>query len=261
MSGSSELRYLGQAVAHARELGLFEDERVRQFLGQLRGWLQRFQAPEGFAEFERSHGITIPAALKEFWSHPELVCAWTVAQDDAWSDPPEVDEWSGGRYLTFNVHTHSGTAAAVRLDGSDDPPVLLDRDPENVWCASFSEYVEDGFRRYAFHREWRAERGRLQRALYRDEEDYCLTRFEAVGDAVTVTLYPRERPHVRIRARFEHARILSVERSEVFDDALPSYVHDFDIKSLGGDRWQYLLCTSAAKYHFEAGWPAVERTD
>ena len=259
----SEIRYLAQVLAQVTELGLLEDSSVRQLLGDLPEWLQRLQTPGGFAAFEREFGITIPAAVKEFWSRPDLVCAFTVAQLDALGKPPAVEEWTErDRFLTFDIHHHSGCAAAVRLTGSDDPPVVLEFEPDKVWSDTFSGYLEGGFRQFAFHRERRALRMRLQKAVFGDDEHHCLVGFDVDGETVTLTLNPRERPQLQTRARFALARVTSVDVDDEWaDNVFPSYVHDFDAEPLGGDRWRYRLSTTAAKYRFEAGWPTVERLD
>src|SRR5689334_8975733 len=111
---ASELRHLARVLARATDIGLLGEPRVRQMLGELPEWLQQLQAPGGLAALEREFGVTIPAALKEFWSHPDLACAWTVAQLDALSEPPTVEEWAErDKVLTFDMHGHSGCAAAV----------------------------------------------------------------------------------------------------------------------------------------------------
>jgi hypothetical protein len=257
----SELRYLAQVLAQVADLGLLEDAGVRQLLGELPEWLQRLQTPGGFAALERELGITIPAALKEFWSRPDLVCAFTVAQLDALGGPPAVEKWTErDRFLTFDIHHHSGCAAAVRLTGADDPPVVLEFEPGKIWSDTFSGYLESGFRQFAFHRDRRAQRMRLQRVVFGDDGHHCLVGFEVEGETITLTLYPSDRPQLETRAEFRFARVTSVHVDDNWaNNVFPSYIHDFDAESLGGDRWHYCLSTTAAKYRFEAGWPTIER--
>jgi hypothetical protein len=159
MPGSTSPHYLREAVSRADAIGLFADPRMQGLLAQLPDWLQRFQAVDGFASFEREHAVTIPAALKEFWSRPELVCAWNLTGLYAF-DLPEVEQFPSGKYLTFDVLQHSNEPGMVLLDGSDDPPVVLgfslydaDALPESERGKPVAEtlagYLEDGFERLA----------------------------------------------------------------------------------------------------------------
>ncbi len=155
MPGSTEPHYLRDAIARADALGLFADPRMRELRAKLPDWLQRFQATDGFASFERECGVMIPAALKEFWSLPDLVCAWNLTGLYAF-DPPRVEQFPSGKYLTFDVLLHSNESAMVLLDGSDNPPVVLDfslYDADALSAAeqgkavakTLTDYLVDGF--------------------------------------------------------------------------------------------------------------------
>lgn len=146
-----ETRYLDEAIGWARACGLFEHTQVRLTMDlALPEWIKRFQAVDGFAGFERENAVVIPAVLREFWSIPELVCAWSVAQVDALGEVPSVEEWGDGiAVLTVDMHWHSGCAAGVLLDGSANPPAVLEFEPDKPYRKTFSGYLEDGFKRFA----------------------------------------------------------------------------------------------------------------
>lgn len=145
-------KYLDGVVAIANAASLFDDWRVLWRLDRLFDqppeWVQEFETVGGPSTFERKHGVTIPAALKEFWSRPDVMCAWCVDDQMDVLEEPLVKEWQGSKYLTFEVHLHSGSFAAVPLDGSDNPPVVLtffaDDEGVDVFCNSFTEYLESG---------------------------------------------------------------------------------------------------------------------
>ncbi|MCP5045462.1 MAG: hypothetical protein GY944_30910 [bacterium] len=107
---------------------------------------------------ERSYGFTFPASLREWYSIP---VALAILEEHSNADPPiGVEEMLGPRTDTIGGGPHDllsrglipiryenqGVAVwAVRLDGTDDPPVVVDVDTQfREWkpCASsFSEYV------------------------------------------------------------------------------------------------------------------------
>ena len=186
---------------------------------------------------------------------------FTVAQLDALCEPPAVEGWTEhNRFLTFDIHHHSGCAAAVRLTGSDDPPVVLEFEPGKIFTDTFSGYLERGFRQFALHRKRCAQRMRLHSMVFGNDGHHCLVGFEVEGETITLTLYPSDRPQLQTRAGFELARVTSVHVDDNWADSVfPSYIHNFDAEPLGGNRWRYCLSTTAAQYRFEAGWPTIER--
>ncbi len=124
------------------------------------------------AAFEGSHGQPLPRAVREWYS---LACArtvlepdgadlvlgaaqlggpasyWWPADGDDW--PPDVQEQEEREFdpvavglLPFLDENQGGYSLAVRLDGSDDPPVMISWDgvrPDgwSLHAASFSEWV------------------------------------------------------------------------------------------------------------------------
>jgi hypothetical protein len=145
MMPSGKNIYLDGAIGLAQKGGLLDDGMVRLIVDRsnLPDWLKRFQTNEGFSEFEKEFGVLIPAALREFWSCPELVCVWGPGVD-AMEEPIVAQTADRNALISFDLHAHSGSKAMVRLDGSENPPVVLDYEPDKAVSQSFSSYIEQG---------------------------------------------------------------------------------------------------------------------
>ena len=111
------------------------------------------------AERERISGRSFPAAVREWYSFDRSVellqaysnCDWPVPLDRLGAP---AENWYGagprdflqGNLLWFMTENQGVCNWAVKLDGSDDPPVMVEVDsaPNDRWrqlTASFSEFI------------------------------------------------------------------------------------------------------------------------
>jgi hypothetical protein len=151
------MQYLQRAHDLAQARGYLRSPSVLALHGQVPDWFRALGTAVGIAAFEARHGVTVPAALREFYGCVPLACFLEAAIDGevfladlatitADEMPPPVTWWSRP-HLVFAFHGHSGMVCAAELD-SDDPRVFwgfdgdaepyLDEDRPPV---TFSEWV------------------------------------------------------------------------------------------------------------------------
>jgi hypothetical protein len=76
------LEYHHRAVAEAKERDLLARHEVRTRLARMPKWLADLQTSDGLARLELGLGATVPAAVREFWQFPPLVCLLDAWQED-----------------------------------------------------------------------------------------------------------------------------------------------------------------------------------
>lgn len=97
---------------------------------------------------ERSLGVRLPPAVREWYSYEGALAILAIHSND---DPPipvaefALDESTDGRLIPIRWENQGVCTWAILLDGSDDPPVLVDVDSEGTeWrpqAPRFSTYV------------------------------------------------------------------------------------------------------------------------
>ncbi len=114
----------------ARSRGYLDRPEYAEWRGQVPGWLADLWTPGGPERFEQRLGVTLPAAVREFYVTPELVvCLQSLdpyEQDyffAAIEDEPCLCRWGGEPYFAIAMHGHSGGTYGVRLNAGDDPPM------------------------------------------------------------------------------------------------------------------------------------------
>ncbi len=103
-------------------------------------------AIEELAEVERRIGRPLPASVREWYS---LADACELLEEYSNADPPVPRDKLGSgersKFLVFRRENQGVCRWAIRLNSSDDPPVLVDYDyAEDTWirCTDrFSDYV------------------------------------------------------------------------------------------------------------------------
>jgi hypothetical protein len=137
------MRYLQRAWDLADARGYFRYSEVLTRQGEIPGWFRDLGTETRVAAFEAAHGVSVPAAMREFYAAPLLACFLEAAKDGEVflnelalttdSPMPPLVNWSSGRHLVFAFHGHSQMVFAARL-GADDPhvsPGFLD-EPEPI---------------------------------------------------------------------------------------------------------------------------------
>lgn len=111
------------------------------------------EAPAILDQFEHEHNFKLPASVREWY---ELEGAVSLLREYSHEDHPselhelaqDVKDSDNGKLLIFMVENQACALWAINLDGSDDPPVVVDHD-ENVW-----RYCADNFSSFIYTQVW-----------------------------------------------------------------------------------------------------------